>query len=64
MTHRDDGPLSAGGDTVPGMSVIMAPPGDQAMVTAALAVDPVRAFQLFTEEIDVWWRASPRFRSA
>jgi uncharacterized protein YndB with AHSA1/START domain len=62
--NRDEGPLSTGGDTVPGMSVIMSPPGDQATVTVALPVDPLRAFELFTDEIDAWWRRSPRFRSA
>ncbi|MBS0447835.1 MAG: SRPBCC domain-containing protein [Proteobacteria bacterium] len=39
-------------------------PGDQATVTVALAVTPARAFELFTEDIDIWWRRGPRFRSS
>ena len=40
------------------------PPGDQASVAVGLAVPPERAFQLFTAEIDQWWRRGRRFRNA
>lgn len=30
--------------------------GDQARVTVLVAVDPETAFEVFTEEIDQWWR--------
>lgn len=36
--------------------------GDQARVTALVAVPIGRAFELFTEDIDRWWRRGPRFR--
>jgi hypothetical protein len=35
---------------------------DRARVTTVVAVDPARAFALFTDEIDAWWRRGPRFR--
>lgn len=38
--------------------------GDEARVTVGLAVPPARAFELFTREIDLWWRRGPRFRHA
>ena len=38
--------------------------GDQATVTVTVAVSPAQAFRLFTEDIDLWWRRGPRFRSA
>ncbi|MBI3714381.1 MAG: SRPBCC domain-containing protein [Betaproteobacteria bacterium] len=38
--------------------------GDQATVTVTVAVPPAEAFRLFTEDIDLWWRRGPRFRSA
>jgi uncharacterized protein YndB with AHSA1/START domain len=31
-------------------------------VTAFVAVDPARAFAVFTAETDLWWRRGPRFR--
>lgn len=34
-----------------------------ATVTVFVAVDPLLAFQVFTEEIDTWWRHGPRYRS-
>jgi uncharacterized protein YndB with AHSA1/START domain len=39
-------------------------PGDEARVTIGLAVEPQRAFEVFTQEIDLWWRRGPRFRNA
>jgi uncharacterized protein YndB with AHSA1/START domain len=39
-------------------------PGDEARVTIGLAVDAQRAFEVFTQEIDLWWRRGPRFRNA
>lgn len=38
--------------------------GDQARVTVSVAVPPVTAFDIFTREIDLWWRRGPRFRAA
>jgi uncharacterized protein YndB with AHSA1/START domain len=35
---------------------------DAVRVTTVVAVDPERAFQLFTEEVDAWWRRGPRHR--
>lgn len=35
----------------------------QARVTVLVRVDPPDAFEVFTEEIDQWWRRSRRFRS-
>jgi uncharacterized protein YndB with AHSA1/START domain len=39
-----------------------APPGDQVTVSVSVAVDQTAAFEIFTREIDLWWRRSPRFR--
>lgn len=36
--------------------------GDKARVTVSVAVEPARAFSVFTEEIDSWWRHGPKFR--
>jgi uncharacterized protein YndB with AHSA1/START domain len=33
-------------------------------VSIAVDVDPELAFRVFTEETDLWWRRSPRFRLA
>ena len=41
-----------------------APSGDRARVTVGVAVPPAEAFRIFTEEIELWWRRGPRFRSA
>ena len=41
-----------------------APPGDGARVSVAVAVPPARAFEIFTEEIDQWWRRGIKFRNA
>ena len=35
---------------------------DSVEVTTVVAVDPATAFEVFTEEIDLWWRRGPRFR--
>ncbi|MDE3011410.1 MAG: SRPBCC domain-containing protein [Pseudomonadota bacterium] len=37
-------------------------PGDRVRVTVAVAVTPEIAFEIFTREIDLWWRRGPRFR--
>jgi uncharacterized protein YndB with AHSA1/START domain len=39
-----------------------APRGDQVRVTLAVAVPQHVAFEIFTSEIDRWWRKGPRFR--
>ena len=31
-------------------------------VTSTVAVDSATAFAIFTEDIDLWWRRSPRYR--
>jgi hypothetical protein len=33
-----------------------------ATVTTLVAVDPVRAFDVFTSEIGQWWKSGPRYR--
>jgi uncharacterized protein YndB with AHSA1/START domain len=38
--------------------------GDQAKVMVSVAVPIAEAFRVFTEEIELWWRRGPRFRSA
>ena len=40
------------------------PRGDQVRVTMAVAVPQDVAFEIFTNEIDRWWRKGPRFRNA
>jgi activator of HSP90 ATPase len=35
---------------------------ENARVTTFVAVSPTDAFEVFTQEIDVWWRRGPRFR--
>ena len=37
-------------------------PSDAVRVTSRVEVDPGTAFRVFTEEVDAWWRAGPRFR--
>lgn len=39
-------------------------PGDQARATVLVAVPPEVAFQVFTEEIDQWWRRGLKYRVA
>jgi uncharacterized protein YndB with AHSA1/START domain len=40
----------------------MTPPGDTARVTVFVKVEPEVAFDVFTREIDLWWRRGPKFR--
>jgi hypothetical protein len=37
-------------------------PGDRATVTVFVAVAPEDAFEVFTKEIDLWWRRGVKFR--
>ena len=37
---------------------------DVARATVYVAVPPARAFAIFTEEIDAWWRRGPAYRIA
>lgn len=41
-----------------------APAGDVATVTVFVAVAPDVAFEVFTAEMDLWWRHGPKFRIA
>jgi uncharacterized protein YndB with AHSA1/START domain len=36
--------------------------GDRARVSVAVAVQPALAFQVFTQDIDRWWRRGAKFR--
>jgi uncharacterized protein YndB with AHSA1/START domain len=38
------------------------PSGDKATVSVSVAVAQRDAFDVFTQEIDLWWRRGPRFR--
>lgn len=38
--------------------------GDAASAMVTVAVTPSRAFEIFTAEINLWWRRGPRFRNA
>jgi uncharacterized protein YndB with AHSA1/START domain len=38
--------------------------GDAATVTVFVAVTPEDAFEVFTTEIDLWWRQGPKYRIA
>lgn len=40
------------------------PAGDRARATVSVKAPPERAFRLFTEDINIWWRRGPRFRNA
>ena len=42
----------------------MTPAGDTAAVTVYVAVPPLDAFDVFTQEIDLWWRQGPAYRIA
>lgn len=45
----------------------MMPPslaGDSASITVFVAVTPRDAFEVFTHEIDLWWRTGPAYRIA
>ena len=35
---------------------------DSVTVSALVAVDPATAFEVFTDDIDIWWKRSPRYR--
>ena len=37
-------------------------PGDQAVISVLVRVEPAEAFRIFTEEIDAWWRGGLRYR--
>jgi uncharacterized protein YndB with AHSA1/START domain len=39
-------------------------PGDSAAVSVRVAVSPADAFEVFTGEIDLWWRHGSKFRIA
>jgi uncharacterized protein YndB with AHSA1/START domain len=43
---------------------VSASAGDGATVSVFVAVPLEDAFEVFTQEIDVWWRTGPRFRIA
>ncbi len=36
--------------------------GDQARATVTVPVPPALAFEIFTTEIDLWWRRGPQYR--
>jgi uncharacterized protein YndB with AHSA1/START domain len=38
--------------------------GDCARISVAVAVPPARAFEIFTEDIDRWWRRGPKYRQS
>jgi hypothetical protein len=38
-------------------------PNDSVTVTTIVEADPASAFRLFTDEIDLWWKCSDRYRS-
>ncbi len=38
--------------------------GDAAGAMVTVAIPPSRAFEIFTAEINLWWRRGPRFRNA
>ena len=42
----------------------MIPAGDQARVSVLVRVDPEAAFEVFTAEIDQWWRRGLKYRVA
>lgn len=37
-------------------------PGDQVRVSILVKVPPERAFEIFTRELNQWWRQGPRYR--
>jgi uncharacterized protein YndB with AHSA1/START domain len=41
-----------------------AAPGDSAKVSVFVAVTPSDAFEIFTTEIDLWWKTGPQYRIA
>ena len=40
------------------------PPGNEARVLVLVSVPPDLAFEVFTEEIDQWWRRGPAYRAS
>ena len=40
----------------------VAPPGDAAKVSVFVRVTPEDAFDVFTREIDMWWKHGPQYR--
>jgi uncharacterized protein YndB with AHSA1/START domain len=40
------------------------PPGDQVKISVSVEVEPHVAFQIFTEEIDQWWRRGFKYRAS
>jgi uncharacterized protein YndB with AHSA1/START domain len=40
----------------------MSVPGDRVKVTVSVAVEPTAAFDVFTREVDLWWRRGPAYR--
>lgn len=38
--------------------------GDRARVSVSVAIPPSRAFQIFTSDIDQWWRRGMKFRNS
>lgn len=42
----------------------MTDPSDSVRVTVSVAVEPEIAFQVFTEDINLWWRRGRRYRIA
>jgi uncharacterized protein YndB with AHSA1/START domain len=41
---------------------VQSPPGDRAVVSVLVKVEPKEAFRVFTEEIDSWWRGGMKYR--
>jgi len=37
-------------------------PADTVKVSTTVSADPLRTFEIFTEEVDLWWKHGPRFR--
>ena len=35
---------------------------DRVVVSTVVAVDPATAFEVFTDDVDLWWRKGPRYR--
>ena len=38
-------------------------PDDAVTASTTVAVDPATAFDVFTQEVDAWWKQGPRFRT-
>jgi activator of HSP90 ATPase len=37
---------------------------DRVKVTTFVEVEPARAFEVFTTEVDLWWRRGPKYRTS